>query len=183
MAISTEDANGDVTTLSAENLPEGATLNEVDGEQVLSWTPQGFQFGTHTIRLIASDGDLQQVRTLTLVATFDPVSPDVQIVVTPSFPAIPGQEILVEPIAVSDLVVGEATLTVDGVTVEVDELGRGIFVADTPGRFEAVATVTDEEGRSTTVTQAILVRDPGALKLRKSASTRSFRPSWTRPRA
>ena len=161
LTIGAADLDGDNVTLSAEDLPEGAILNEVDGDYVLTWTPQGFQAGTHTIRLIADDGELQRVQTLTLFATFDPVSPDVRIVVTPSFPASPGQEILVEPIAVSDLAVGEATLTIDGEVVELDELGLASFVAARPGRFEATATVTDEEGRSTTVTQPILVRDPG----------------------
>ncbi len=161
LTIGALDLDGDDVTLSAEDLPEGAILNEVDGDYVLTWTPQGFQAGTHTIRLIANDGELERVQTLTLFATFDPVSPDVRIVVTPSFPASPGQEILVEPIAVSDLSVGEATLWIDGEVVELDELGRASFVATRPGRFEATATVTDEEGRSTTVTQPILVRDPG----------------------
>ena len=79
---------------------------------------------------------------------------------TPSFPATPGQEILVEPIADSDVEITSTSLTIDGQTVALDDLGRGTFIADMPGRYEVSSTVVDVEGRETTVTDAIFVRDP-----------------------
>ena len=152
------DADGDAVTLSAIDLPAGASIGS---DNVLRWEPQGFQAGNHTIRLIADDGLLQARRTLTLVASFQPAGPQVTIVTTPSFPATPGQDVIIEPIADSDVAIESTTLRIDGAPVTLDELGRAVFVAETPGRYEVSTTVTDVEGRSTTVTQPLFIRDPG----------------------
>ena len=160
LVIPTADLDGDTVTLSATDLPEGATLNVVAGEDVLEWTPQSFQAGTYTVRLTADDGDLQTNHTMTLIASLDPASPDLRLVLTPSFPATPGQTVTIEPIADSDVAIGEATLSINGQTITLDELGRGSFVAEAPGRFEITASVTDIEGRTTTVAEPLFVRDP-----------------------
>ncbi len=157
IAINTSDPDGDVVTLAATDLPLGAVLG-ADG--VLRWTPQGFQAGETTIRLIASDGKSQTRRNVTLTATFEPASPDLRLVVTPSFPAVPGQTILVQPIAASDVGVGTATVKINGVAYALDDLGRANFVAKAPGLYEVMAEVTDAEGRTSRVTQNIFVRDP-----------------------
>ena len=155
--VSAEDLDGDSVTLTASDLPAGATLGS---DRILRWTPQGFQAGQSTIRITATDGDLSTTRNLTLVASFEPAAPDLRLVVTPSFPAVPGQKIVIEPIADSDVAVGRATLSINGKTLALDQLGRATFVADAPGRYEVIATVTDEEGRTSTKTQAVFVRDP-----------------------
>ncbi|MGB7323492.1 MAG: putative Ig domain-containing protein, partial [Rubripirellula sp.] len=159
LSIPTADLDGDSVTLTASDLPEGATLNVTDGVGVIEWTPQSFQAGTYTVRLTADDGATQTRRALTLVASLEPVSPNLQVVLTPSFPATPGQTVTIEPIADSDVAVGEATLTIDGNPIALDALGRGSFVATSPGRYEVTATVTDIEGRTTTVTRPIFIRD------------------------
>ncbi len=159
LVIPTSDPDGDDVTLAAIDLPEGATLNVVDGVSQIDWTPQSFQAGTYTVRLTADDGATQIRRALTLVASLEPVSPDLQILLTPSFPASPGQTVTIEPIADSDVAIGEATLSVDGTPIVLDSVGRGSFIADAPGRYEVTATVTDIEGRTTTTTRPIFVRD------------------------
>ncbi len=80
--------------------------------------------------------------------------------VTPSFPAVPGQRITLEPIADSDVDVGRPQLRVDGQLLALNELGQAIFIAQRPGRYEVESEVTDIEGRTTKITRAIFVRDP-----------------------
>ncbi len=159
LSIPTSDPDGDSVTLTAADLPQGATLNVSDGVGVIEWTPQSFQAGTYTIRLTADDGVIQTRRALTLVASLQPVSPDLQIVLTPSFPATPGQIVTIEPIASSDVAIGNASLRVDGEPIVLDSLGRGTFVSNAPGRYQVTAVVTDIEGRTTTVTRPIFIRN------------------------
>uniref|UniRef100_UPI003562728E hypothetical protein n=1 Tax=Stieleria sp. TaxID=2795976 RepID=UPI003562728E len=97
---------------------------------------------------------------LTIVASLEPVGPKVQVITTPSFPATPGQPITIEPIADSDVALSSTTLSIDGTPVALNALGRGTFIANAPGRFTATAVVTDAEGRTTTITKPIFVRDP-----------------------
>ncbi|MCA9191784.1 MAG: putative Ig domain-containing protein, partial [Planctomycetales bacterium] len=151
------DPDGDVVSLTAGDLPAGATLGS-DG--ILRWAPQGFQAGQHTIRIIASDGEMAVRRNITLQASFEPASPNLRLVITPSFPAVPGQRIVIEPIGDSDVALGKALLFVDGQELALDDLGRGLFVPSVPGRYEVVSSIADAEGRETTTTQAIFVRDP-----------------------
>ncbi len=177
--IVTSDPDGQVVTLSASDLPAGATL---DADNVLRWTAASFQAGTYTVRLTADDGDLRTQRPLTLVASLLPAGPTLRIVTTPSFPATPGQPITIEPIADSDVEVSEAILRVDGVALELDELGRGTFVSNTPGRFEIQAEVTDAEGRTTTVTSPLFVRNPGDFAAPEIEVTQLEPPRITEPR-
>ncbi len=151
------DPDGDNITLVGLDLPAGATL---DSSGRLRWTPLGFQAGEHVLRIIASDGELRTQRNLTLVASFEPASPELRLVVTPSFPAVPGQKILIQPIADSDVGLGRPTIKVNGIVQSIDELGRATFVATQPGRYLVETTVTDEEGRSTTIEEPLFVRDP-----------------------
>ena len=151
------DLDGDTLTLSATDLPAGASL---DSTGVLRWTPQGFQAGEHVVRVLASDGTLSTRRNITLVATFEPASPDLRLVITPSFPAVPGQKVSIQPIASSDVGLGKATVKIDGVEQELDSLGRVSFIGQSPGRHEIVATITDDEGRTTTISEVIYTRDP-----------------------
>ncbi|PNY36139.1 hypothetical protein C2E31_14500 [Rhodopirellula baltica] len=151
------DPDGDMVTISASDLPAGATL---DADHVIRWTAASFQAGTYTVRVTATDGDLAIERPITIVASVEPSGPKLRIVTTPSFPASPGQPITIEPIADSDVELANATLSIDGQIIVLDELGRGTFVSVQPGRFEITATVTDAEGRTTTTKSPLYVRDP-----------------------
>ncbi len=155
--ILVSDLDGDVVTLHATDLPEGAVLG---GDGILRWTPTGFQAGEHTIRIFASDGDRTTQRNITLLASFSPSAPDVRIVVTPSFPAIPQQKVIIEPIVESDVEVRSLTVTIDGKPIQLNADRRIEFSSKTLGKFEVVATATDIEGRVRTVTRSIFVRDP-----------------------
>jgi hypothetical protein len=62
------DADGDVLTYSAKNLPRGAELDPVTGE--LTWTPDFQSAGTYEgIELMASDGHSSSSQTLKLTVT------------------------------------------------------------------------------------------------------------------
>ncbi len=151
------DLDGDSVTLTALQMPQGATLSP---EGVFRWTPIGTQAGYHTVTVTADDGKLQTQRTLSLLASFDPSSPELRIVITPSFPAVPGQTILIEPIADSDVDIISVVVKIDGQLQPLDAQRRVTFRSTDPGRHRVEATVQDSEGRQSHREQWIYVRDP-----------------------
>jgi len=57
--VSASDLNGDAITLTAENLPSGATFNPLTAtSKRFSWTPTFLQSGIYNVFFIASDGAL-----------------------------------------------------------------------------------------------------------------------------
>ncbi|HXF49601.1 MAG TPA: Ig-like domain-containing protein [Verrucomicrobiae bacterium] len=57
--VSATDPDGTVLTLSALNIPSGATfVDSANGAGSFSWTPTFFQSGTYNVTFIASDGTL-----------------------------------------------------------------------------------------------------------------------------
>ncbi len=145
-------------TLTASDLPAGATLG-ADGSPALdtaglsSWA----EYRSHYCQRWRV---CRRHAILRLSPVLNRPRRICDLVVTPSFPAVPGQKIVIEPIADSDVDVGRATVTIDGQRLELDELGRATFIANAPGRYEVFTEVTDEEGRTSTLTQALFVRDP-----------------------
>jgi hypothetical protein len=66
--ISGSDANGDVLTYSASNLPVGATFDPVT--QTFSWTPEDSQAGVYaSIRFQVSDGSLSDTEDITITVS------------------------------------------------------------------------------------------------------------------
>ena len=82
------------------------------------------------------------------------------IELTPSFPALPGQPVLVHATASSLADITGLTLTVAGQPLLLDEQGRGRFVPAAPGRFVVEATATDTDGLIGTAATLLKVRDP-----------------------
>ncbi|MEL6108114.1 MAG: putative Ig domain-containing protein, partial [Planctomycetota bacterium] len=177
--IAVSDPDGDAVTLTAIDLPDGATL---DGDNVIRWTAASFQAGVFTVRLTADDGDLRTEQPINLIASLDPAGPQVRIVKTPSFAGTPGQPILLEPIAESDVTIVSTVLSIDGVEFPLDALGQATFTSAAPGRFEATAVVTDIEGRETTVTVPLFVRDPGDFDAPRIDVMQLAPPEFTEPR-
>lgn len=62
------DPDGDATTLSALNLPNGATFNAQTGD--FSWTPAYTDAGMYSMQVVVSDGQLSSMRTINLTITF-----------------------------------------------------------------------------------------------------------------
>ena len=71
--------------------PSGATINPSTGE--FSWTPGPSQAGDYVVTLQVSDGQATSTQNILIVASVQPQLPSVTIVLTPSFPAIPGQQV------------------------------------------------------------------------------------------
>jgi hypothetical protein len=79
-------------TYSALGLPEGATLNPATGQ--IHWVPGPGQAGDYLVRVSVSDGAASTMEPLLLRALTTPQAPTVVIETTPSFPALPGQDVV-----------------------------------------------------------------------------------------
>jgi DNA-binding beta-propeller fold protein YncE len=89
-----------------------------------------------------------------------PEGPLVTIELTPSFPAVPGQSVLIHPIADSLAEITSLTITVDGVPLALDGQGRAEFIPIQPGRYLVEAVAADADGRNGTANIILKVRDP-----------------------
>ena len=81
----------------AINLPAGASINAQTGQ--FQWTPGPSQAGDYVVTLQVSDGQATSTQNILIAAAVQPTLPGVTIVLTPSFPAIPGQQVVVNAIA------------------------------------------------------------------------------------
>ncbi|HEY4633395.1 MAG TPA: putative Ig domain-containing protein, partial [Candidatus Limnocylindrales bacterium] len=130
---STDPDAGDVLAFSAEGLPDGATLDPVTGD--FRWTPGAGQAGDYVVSFQVSDGELASARSVVLRATSAPQAPSVTIELTPSFPVVPGQSVLVRPAATGFAAIAGLAVTVDGTPVVLDAQGRAPVTAGAPGKI------------------------------------------------
>ena len=87
-------------------------------------------------------------------------APTVTVEVTPSFPAVPGQQVVVHVSATGVAGIATLTLTQDGQPVTLDAQGRYFYTATTPGHVTfqpPPPTLTARSGQASTV---VKVRDP-----------------------
>ena len=145
----------------ATGLPEGATLDAVTGE--IRWTPNAGQAGDYLIRAVVSDGRDSAVAPVVLRVTTDPILPTVVIEQTPSFAAVPGQDVLIHVIATGFADISSLVVTYQGRILTLDAQGRAHVTAGAPGQSELVAQATDAQGYVGTATTTVRVRDPNDL--------------------
>src|SRR5262249_2766928 len=145
-------------TFSAIGLPEGATLNAATGE--IHWVPGPGQAGDYLVRVSVSDGATSTMEPLLLRALTSPQVPTVTIETTPSFPALPGNDVIVHVLAQSFSDIAALSLTVDGQPVTLNASGSATLRATQPGKLQLVATATDIDGFTGSVTQTLKIRDP-----------------------
>ena len=88
---------GDSLTYSATNLPQGASLDPGTGG--FTWTPGPGQLGEQIVVFSVTDGQATTSRSITLEAAVQPEAPNVTLVLTPSFPVLPGELVLIHAIA------------------------------------------------------------------------------------
>ncbi|HND23400.1 MAG TPA: putative Ig domain-containing protein, partial [Rhodocyclaceae bacterium] len=160
--------SGTTLTFSATGLPEGATLDPTTG--VINWTPGAGQAGDYLVMASVSDGMTSTALPLVIRAALTAPAPSVIIENTPSFPAVPGQDVLVHVIAESFGNIAGLRLFADGVELPLDEFGRAHVQATQVGKIALRAEATDVDGLVGSTTSVIRVRDPQD----KSAPTPSF---------
>ena len=156
--VATDLDAGTTLSYSAINLPTGAAINAQTGQ--FQWTPGPSQAGDYVITLQVSDGQATTTQNILIRAAVQPEAPSVTIVLTPSFPAIPGQQVLINAIASSVAPITGVTLTIGGQPVTLNSSGQATITAGPPGQSPIVATATDQDGLVGTATASLLVRDP-----------------------
>jgi len=154
----TDPDAGTTLTYSAIGLPDGATLDT--GTGLFRWTPQPGQSGEHVVTFSASDGLAGTAQTILIRAAVEPEPPVVTIVLTPGFPALPGQKVLVHALATSLADVTALAVSVDGQPLALDTHGRATLIAGQPGKMSVRATATDLDGLVGEATAIVKVRDP-----------------------
>jgi len=148
---------GTALKFSAIGLPEGATLDPDSG--LFSWSPAAGQIGQYFVTLLVNDGQLSARQTVVLRASLEPTAPLVHIEVTPSFPALPGQAVLVHATADSFSDIASLQLFVDGTQVTLDANGRAHITADAPGKLDLLAIAIDADGVEGHAIAQLKVRD------------------------
>jgi len=73
--VSATDPDGDTIIYSASNLPQGTNFDA--NSQEFSWTPSDSQVGSYEVTFIASDGQLQDSETVTIMVMVDTLAPSV----------------------------------------------------------------------------------------------------------
>ncbi|MEM1067288.1 MAG: putative Ig domain-containing protein [Planctomycetota bacterium] len=158
IAIVADDPDGQDLTYTARNLPAGATLDSNSG--VFQWTPTPLDIGDRTLLVDISDGESSVLEAIRIVVSQDAIPPQARVELTPSFPSVAGQEVILQPVGSGIAPIESVAVSVDGQSLPLDELGRARFIPSRPGRFEVIATATDVQGIVGTTTSAVLVRDP-----------------------
>ncbi len=145
-------------TYTADSLPVGATLDSATGQ--FTWTPGAGQLGDYSVNFTVSDGELTASTQALLKVAIAQDVPLVKLNLTPSFPAVPGQKVIVQTQATGLADITNISATVDGQPVTIDRQGGFSFTALNPGQVEVVATASSADGRVGRTSTVIKVRDP-----------------------
>jgi YD repeat-containing protein len=151
--------SGTTLTYQAERLPQGAIFNSISRK--FTWQPTPGQLGDYTVVFNVSDGETTTTQTILIRSL--PTSTDlpIQVVVTPGFPAIPKQQVLIQ--ASVDSLAGVAredlVIKVNGNPINSQALGRAVYVPDAPGTYTIEVTATDRDGLTGKATAILKVRD------------------------
>ena len=156
--LGSDPDQGTILTYTALGMPEGAMLNPSSG--AFSWTPGPSQIGDYSVQFSVSDGEMTTTQPVVLRSTITPVLPQVIIVLTPSFPAKPGQSVLVHVAASSLAPITGLSLTIAGQPVTLDSQGRATYTPQAPGRIAITATGTDADGLVGQSSTVLKVVDP-----------------------
>ncbi len=150
---------GAVLTYAALNLPTGATLDTNTG--IVTWTPGPGQAGTYDPTFLVSDGILTTRDTIVMRAALTPPVPSVRIDVTPSFASVPGQPVIIHPVAAGLSAIVSLTLYENGVPVPLDANGQATITPTQPGKIQLLAVAVDADGTTGLATFTLKTRDTG----------------------
>ncbi|MCP5117623.1 MAG: hypothetical protein GY953_42915, partial [bacterium] len=130
------------------------------GTGEVTWTPGPGQAGDFYVTFLANDGERKARQTIVMRASLEPIPPVVRIELTPSFPAVPGQPLLIQVVADSLSDITGITLLVDGVETALDAKGRAVITPDAAGKVALRATALDADGYEGEQLLTLKVRDP-----------------------
>ncbi|MDM9385689.1 CARDB domain-containing protein [Chlorogloeopsis sp. ULAP01] len=156
--VATDPDFNTTLTYSVDNLPEGATLDATTGQ--FSWSPSPGQVGDYSVTFAVSDNEATVTQTSLIQVALAPEPPTVTVDLTPSFPAVPGQKVVVQAVAKGLADITSLSATIDGSPVTIDSQGRFSFTPTTAGRAIVEVIATDADGRIGTTSTVIKVRDP-----------------------
>ena len=151
-----------VITYAAQDLPLGATLNVNTGE--FKWTPTAGQLGNYLIKFSISDGEITVERTATIKVLNQIDPPKLILDLTPSFPVLPGQKVVVSALADSIADITDIKVKVDGILADNFKYnsshngGSFTFISSQIGRHELEIIATDADGRATKIDRVIKVK-------------------------
>ncbi len=143
-------------SFSATDLPSGAVLDGDNGNFL--WTPGAGQIGDHFVTFSASDQQSVVSDVVAIRVERERTLPKVTIELTPSFPILPGQQVLVHVIADSFAEITSVSLEANGTPILVDDIGRATITWPVAGKVELMATATDEDNLVGTATRELKVR-------------------------
>ncbi len=156
-ATFTDNHNGTALSYSATGLPEGAAFDASTGR--FDWTPGAGQAGEHVVQFSVSDGEDMAVKSIVINASVRPELPHVTIELTPSFPAVPGQKVILHAAADGVADIASLRLFVNGAQVAIDAQGRAEFTPGAARLFAIRAVTTDADGFVGEVTSVLKVRN------------------------
>ena len=148
---------------SAEDLPPGATLNAATGE--FKWNPNPGQLGDYTVKFTVSDGSLATFKAVVISAKTSIALPKITVDLTPSFPVISGQKVVVNTLVDSIASIANIQVKLDGNLVDSFKYnsshngGSFNFSSTQTGRHNLEITTTDVDGRSSKIDRVIKVKD------------------------
>jgi len=156
---------GTTLTYTVTPLPPGATFTPATG--LFRWTPGAGQAGDYLMLVTVSDGLTTTFEPFTLRADTQLQQPHVQIELTPSFPVVPGQKVIVNLLADGFAEIANISATVDGVPVVFDASrftsnASRVFTmtAGGPGRMVIRATATDADGLTSATDTILKIKNP-----------------------
>ncbi|HND51211.1 MAG TPA: putative Ig domain-containing protein, partial [Pirellulaceae bacterium] len=149
---------GATLVYSSNSLPAGARLDSQTG--AFSWLPLPGQQGDYLVTFRVSDGQASVDRTVLLKVARTVEPPSVLVELTPSFPAVPGQSVLIHLAASSFSDLTSLTATLDGQPLVLDAQRRAMFTPSAPGLYEIVARASNADGLERETRQILKVRDP-----------------------
>jgi len=147
---------GTTLVYSAQNLPEGATLDPATGAFV--WAPTPAQIGEWLVLATVSDGTASVTEPLVLRTSLTPILPTVVIERTPGFPVVSGQQMLVHVAADALSGIVSMSLSANGEAVALDGDGRARLSIN--GDVDLLASATDADGNTGYATTRIRMRNP-----------------------
>ena len=180
--LATDSDVDDVLSFAAFGLPPGAQLDSETGR--ISWLPDPSSLGDFYVDVRVNDGIDEAQGTMLLSSVSTPRLPDLQVVTTPSFPALPGQTVRVQVIADGFAPIDSVQLFHDGQPLDLDASGSADIVAEHPGKTLLLATATDLDGHQASLSKTLRVRDPSdnvapELSLSIDGVSRQHRPVIT----